>query len=93
MFVSEFGFSDLGFMSFSARSHGGRNSGAISDATKQEADKAISSLLRERYEYALQTLQKNSTAHHRLAKALLEFETLSYEEILKAVKGERIVRD
>jgi ATP-dependent Zn protease len=48
------------------------------------------SCLKESYERARNILQHYSTEHQRLAKALLQYETLNAEEIAAVVQGKSI---
>jgi ATP-dependent Zn protease len=54
------------------------------------ADAEIRRLCQEALEKAHALLRRHDREHHRLAKALLEHETLNADEMLKVVRGESI---
>lgn len=62
----------------------------VSDETKQLADKEVKELLNESYDRVKSLLRYNKRGLHRLAKALLEHETLSTEQIKLVLKGKSI---
>ncbi|CAK9110945.1 unnamed protein product [Durusdinium trenchii] len=59
----------------------------LSDQAKHEIDEKTQSLLTDAYGHAAQYLRSHEAQLHRLAQALIEFETLSAEEIKLAVEG------
>jgi ATP-dependent Zn protease len=82
--VKQFGMSDkLGLRDFFAGEH--NNSivtvNELSPQTSELIDQEIARLLRESYERAKKILTEKSREHHLLAETLLEFETLSADEI------------
>jgi cell division protease FtsH len=98
--VTEFGFSEkLGPLRYSENEeevflgHSVTQRKNVSEATAKIIDEEIRRLI----ETAEQGARRILTAHieelHRLAKGLLEFETLSVDEIRKVIRGEKIVRD
>lgn len=61
--------------------------------TRHVAEEEIRNLLLASEARTREMLKKKSTELHRLAKGLLEFETLDKEEIEKIVRGENLRRD
>lgn len=62
----------------------------ISPVQQEMIDDEISRLLKESYERAKNLLKKHEVEHKRLAKALMEYETLSKEEITDVIKNKPI---
>lgn len=62
----------------------------LSSETKQTIEKEIRRLVEEGRERAVKLLTTNRAALDRLAKALLEYETLTKDEIEKVYKGEKL---
>lgn len=85
--VSSFGLSSMGVMSLPARTKE-----SVSEETKKEVDSSIRQILSEQYEKARQLLEEKQQEHHRLALALMKYETLTYDEIVQVVKGKTINR-
>ncbi|ESQ87130.1 cell division protein FtsH [Asticcacaulis sp. AC460] len=93
--VTRWGYSDtLGLVNYkdSEDEHGvfGRD---VSESTSQKIDEEIRRLVQTGYDDAKRILTENLDGLHRLAKTLLEIETLSGDEIAKILNGEEIVRD
>jgi cell division protease FtsH len=65
----------------------------VSEATAQKIDDEVKRLVQAGYDDAKRILTENMDGLHRLAKTLLELETLSGDEIAKILNGEEIVRD
>ena len=65
----------------------------MSDATAKVIDEEIRRLVDEGEQTAREILTTRLDELHALAKGLLEYETLSADEIRHIIKGERIVRD
>jgi len=65
----------------------------VSEATAQIIDQEVKRLVDEAYARARQVLTDHVEDLHRVAKALLEFETLSGDEIQALLRGERVVRE
>jgi cell division protease FtsH len=65
----------------------------MSNQTAQLIDTEIKRIVEGAHERAKQLLSDHLDELHALAKALLEYETLTGEEIKKAVKGEDIGRE
>lgn len=59
----------------------------LSDQAKHEIDEKTQCLLTDAYSHAAEYLRSHEEQLHRLAQALIEFETLSAEEIKLAVEG------
>ena len=95
--VTQFGFSEqLGNVdyaneqqSFLGAYSGGGN---VSPETQEKIDEEVRKLVDEGYDTAKRILTEHGDEHQRLAEALLEYETLTGAEILKAMKGEPIPR-
>ncbi|RDC73307.1 ATP-dependent metallopeptidase FtsH/Yme1/Tma family protein [Rhodovulum sp. 12E13] len=95
--VTQFGFSDaLGNVDYAneQQSYLGSYSGGgnVSPETQEKIDEEVRKLVDEGYAEAKRILTEHADEHHRLAEALLEYETLTGPEILKAMKGEPIHR-
>ncbi|HTN39717.1 MAG TPA: ATP-dependent zinc metalloprotease FtsH [Asticcacaulis sp.] len=93
--VTRWGFSDkLGFVDYK---QGEDEYGALgrdtSEATQQIIDDEVKRLINVGYEEAKRILTENLDGLHRLARTLLDLETLSGDEIAKILNGEEIVRD
>ncbi|ESQ75549.1 ATP-dependent zinc metalloprotease FtsH [Asticcacaulis sp. AC402] len=93
--VTRWGYSDvLGFVNYkdSEDQHGafGRD---VSEATSQKIDEEIRRLVQAGHDDAKRILTENLDGMHRLAKTLLDIETLTGDEIAKILNGEEIVRD
>src|SRR3989442_1405646 len=98
--VTEFGFSDkLGPLRYSENEeevflgHSVTQRKNVSDATAKVIDDEIRRIVDEGERTAREILNGHLDELHLLAKGLLEYETLSADEIRRVIKGERIVRD
>jgi cell division protease FtsH len=98
--VTEFGFSDkLGPLRYSENEeevflgHSVTQRKNVSDATAKVIDDEIRSIVDEGERTARGILTAHLDELHLLAKGLLEYETLSADEIRRLIKGERIVRE
>ncbi|MGH7096542.1 MAG: ATP-dependent zinc metalloprotease FtsH, partial [Stellaceae bacterium] len=98
--VTEFGFSDkLGPLRYSENEeevflgHSVTQRKNISDYTARVIDEEIRRLVEEGEKTAHDILTARLDELHLLAKGLLEYETLSSDEIRRIIKGERIVRE
>jgi len=60
----------------------------LSDEAKHDIDTKTQSLLTDSYKRAAEYLRTHEAQLHQLAEALVEYETLSAEEIALAIKGE-----
>jgi cell division protease FtsH len=65
----------------------------ISDETAKTIDEEIRRIVDEGYNAARKILTERTEDLHKIAKALLEFETLSGEEIKAVLRGERVIRE
>ena len=65
----------------------------VSEATAQLIDEEIKRLVDEAYAKARQVLTDHVEDLHKVAKALLEYETLSGDEIQALLRGEPVVRE
>jgi len=97
--VTEFGFSEkLGPLRYSENEeevflgHSVTQRKNVSDATARVIDEEIRRLVDEGEQAAREILDTRLDELHALAKGLLEYETLSADEIRRVIKGERIVR-
>ena len=61
--------------------------------TRKLIDDSIKNLLEQSYARAKACLIKHQKDHDKLAKALIQFETLSGDEIKSFLKGGKIVRE
>jgi cell division protease FtsH len=98
--VTEFGFSEkLGPLRYSENEeevflgHSVTQRKNVSDATAKVIDEEIRRIVDEGEQRAREILTAHLDELHALAKGLLEYETLSAEEIRRIIKGERIVRE
>ncbi len=98
--ITEWGMSDkLGFLAYADSDNEvylGHNMGrarAVSDETSKLVDEEIKSLVDEIYAHAEKTLKDNIGQLHTLAKALLEYETLSGDEIGAVLRGDKLDKD
>jgi cell division protease FtsH len=64
----------------------------VSEATAREIDNEIKSVIDHAYAEAKRILTERLADLHALAKGLLEYETLSGEEIRMVINGEKIIR-
>jgi cell division protease FtsH len=98
--VTEFGFSEkLGPLRYSENEeevflgHSVTQRKNVSDATAKVIDDEIRRIVEEGEHTARNILTSHLDELHALANGLLEYETLSSDEIRHIIKGERIVRD
>src|SRR5881394_2421796 len=98
--VTEFGFSEkLGPLRYADNEeevflgHSVTQRKNVSDATAKLIDEEIRRIIDEGERTAREILTGHLDELHALAKGLLEYETLSADEIRRVIKGERIVRD
>lgn len=73
--------------------YGGSSRSAMSDETAKKIDKEIRGLVETGYARATDVLKTNENQLHLLAQALLEFETLSGDEINQLLKDGKFERD
>ncbi len=97
--IMEWGMSDkLGRVRYNGNEqevflgHSVTQSKNLSDDTAKLIDQEIRSLITAGEQKARQILQDNIESLHRVAKGLLEFETLSGDEVKALMRGETIVR-
>ncbi|MGO8915164.1 MAG: ATP-dependent zinc metalloprotease FtsH [Stellaceae bacterium] len=98
--VTEFGFSEkLGPLRYSENEeevflgHSVTQRKNVSDATAKVIDEEIRRIVEDGEKRARGILTEHLEELHALAKGLLEFETLSADEIRRIIRGEKIVRD
>jgi cell division protease FtsH len=94
--VMRWGMSDkVGDVDYQAAHEGysGGNIGgfSISAKTKELIEEEVKSLIDEGYASALFILKKKKKEFERLAQGLLEYETLTGDEIEKVIKGKKII--
>jgi cell division protease FtsH len=65
----------------------------VSEATARLIDEEIRRFVEEAYEKARTILTDNLGDLHKIAKALLEYETLSGDEMMALLRGEKIARE
>jgi cell division protease FtsH len=97
--VCEWGMSDvLGPMTFGKKEEAiflGRDLGQTRDYSEQTAqtiDREVRDIVERNYRRAREVLSENIAILHNLAAALLEFETISGEEVERIVQGLKIER-
>ena len=93
--VTRWGYSDeLGFVDYK---QGEDEYGALgrdtSESTAQKIDDEVKRLVKQGYDDAKRILTENLDGPHRLARTLLDLETLTGDEIAKILNGEEIIRD
>ena len=98
--VTEFGFSDkLGRLRYADNEeevflgHSVARQKNVSDATAALIDEEVRRLIDEAETHAHKILSEHMDELHRLANALLEYETLTGDEVQKAMRGEPITRE
>src|SRR5512146_861725 len=98
--VTEFGFSEkLGPLRYSENEeevflgHSVTQRKNVSEATATVIDEEIRRIVEDGETRARKLLTEHIDELHALAKGLLEFETLSAEEIKRVIRGEKIIRD
>ncbi len=64
----------------------------VSEVTAREIDAEIKSIIDNAYSTAKHILTENVEELHRLANGLLEYETLSGDEIRTVLRGEKVIR-
>ncbi len=95
--VTQFGFAEeLGYVDYANEQQsylGTYGSGAAhSEEMQKRIDAKVKGLIDEGYELAKQILTERNEDLHRLAQGLLEYETLTGEEITKVIAGEPLNR-
>jgi cell division protease FtsH len=97
--VTEWGMSDkLGLIAYGDNSqevflgHSVTQSKNVSETTAREIENEVKGFIDSAYHRAKQILTDNIEELHRLAKGLLEYETLSGEEIRTVLRGEPVIR-
>ncbi|HEX2887903.1 ATP-dependent zinc metalloprotease FtsH [Vineibacter terrae] len=98
--VTEFGMSDkLGRVRYNANEqevflgHSVTQQQNVSEATSQLIDAEVRRLIEEAEAKARRVLTEHMDDLHALAKGLLEYETLSGDEVQTLLRGDKIVRD
>ena len=66
---------------------------SVSAATKELIEEEVRTLIEEGYQEARRILIEKEEEYERLAKGLLEYETLTGEEIGKVIRGEQLGGD
>jgi len=97
--VSEWGMSDkLGMIAYGDNSqevflgHSVTQNKNVSEATAREIDSEIKAVIDNAYAQARKILTDNIEELHRVARGLLEYETLSGDEIRTVIRGEPVIR-
>ncbi|EHD14578.1 cell division protein ftsH [Commensalibacter intestini A911] len=93
--VKEWGMSDnLGMINYDDSDQGYTMgpSNTVSGQTIREIETEVKQLIDEAYERAMKLLTEHREEWERLAKGLLEYETLSADEIQQVLRGEKIER-
>src|ERR1700722_19871633 len=97
--VTEWGMSDkLGMIAYGDNSqevflgHSVTQNKNVSEATAREIDAEIKDIIDRAYNKARRLLTENVEELHRLARGLLEHETLSGDEIRTVLRGEPVIR-
>ncbi len=97
--VTEWGMSDkLGMIAYGDNSqevflgHSVTQAKNVSEATAREIDAEIKQIIDSAYARAKGILTDNLEELHRLARGLLEYETLSGDEIRLVIRGEPVIR-
>jgi cell division protease FtsH len=97
--VTEWGMSEkLGMISYGDNGqevflgHSVTQNKNVSEATAREIDNEIKAVIDHAYSEARRILTERLADLHALAKGLLEYETLSGEEIRMVIDGQKIIR-
>ena len=97
--ITEWGMSDkLGMIAYGDNSqevflgHSVTQNKNVSEATAREIDGEIKDIIDRAYAKARRILTENVEELHRLARGLLEHETLSGDEIRTVLRGEAVIR-
>jgi cell division protease FtsH len=97
--ITEWGMSDkLGMIAYGDNSqevflgHSVTQAKNVSEATAREIDAEIKDIIDRAYAKARRILTENVEELHRLARGLLEHETLSGDEIRTVLRGEPVIR-
>jgi len=97
--ITEWGMSEkLGMIAYGDNSqevflgHSVTQSKNVSEATAREIDGEIKAIIDRAYAKARRLLTENVEELHRLARGLLEHETLSGDEIRTVLRGETVIR-
>jgi cell division protease FtsH len=97
--ITEWGMSDkLGMIAYGDNSqevflgHSVTQNKNVSEATAREIDAEIKAIIDRAYNKARSLLTENIEELHRLARGLLEHETLSGDEIRTVLRGEPVIR-
>ena len=97
--VTEWGMSDkLGMIAYGDNSqevflgHSVTQSKNVSEVTAREIDSEVKSIIDDSYARAKRILTDNMEELHRLARGLLEHETLSGDEIRTVLRGEPVIK-
>ena len=97
--ITEWGMSDkLGMIAYGDNSqevflgHSVTQNKNVSEATAREIDAEIKDIIDRAYAKARRILTENVEELHRLARGLLEHETLSGDEIRTVLRGEPVIR-
>lgn len=86
--VMRFGFSSkIGYVDLASR-----DISELSSETKRLVEMEVQRILDESYARAKALISEKRVEHERLARCLIEYETLDLEDIKKAVKGEPLSR-
>ncbi|HEX3348867.1 MAG TPA: ATP-dependent zinc metalloprotease FtsH, partial [Acetobacteraceae bacterium] len=97
--VTEWGMSDkLGMIAYGDNSqevflgHSVTQNKNVSEVTAREIDAEIKDIIDSAYQRAKRILTENIDELHRLARGLLEYETLSGDEIRTVLRGEPVIK-
>ena len=97
--VTEWGMSDkLGMIAYGDNSqevflgHSVTQAKNVSEATAREIDSEVKSIIDTAYNGAKHLLTEQLEQLHRLARGLLEYETLSGDEIRTVLRGDPVIR-
>lgn len=89
--VTEWGMSSMGPINYAKRGsgniYGGNDAPSFSDETSKRIDAEIANLVKINHERCLHILESNVVALHRLADALILWETLDADQIRKIIDG------
>ncbi len=91
--VCEFGMSEMGVQTYGSReehlflAREISRSVDYSEGTAKLIDETVQKILREQYDRAVKIIEENRTELKLIAEALLQYETLSFDEIKKLIQG------
>lgn len=95
--VAQYGMSDkfgmMGLESIQNKYLDGRNVSTCSDATSALVDEEVMKIMKSCHDKAIEILEQNEAALHRIAAFLIEKETITGEEFMKLLNEKELLTD